>query len=284
MRAPRLLATSLLLLALAPALLAQITEKQALAQLKAANKEQLKLFKQAGKDALSALETALDAMDKDGLGGATPLEAANVVADVVIPFVDSVNFAHASAFYSTVSAAEDTLVALANGADLAGVYAPDYYFGTGGTLDDGRDALDKEAAKLRASALKRIEKSLAKAEKSEGLAFALELRLPTRELATGLTQYGGLGIGQGPSFDVMISVSSLEAGHDGVMLLAGATDESSDQVLVRRMLGADDVSASVPVVNLRFTATFTDLKEGGYAISATQGTAPDTSTSSLGVR
>jgi hypothetical protein len=280
MRTLRTLAASLALLALTPSALASPASK-AVAVVKASTKAHLKEFKQAGAAALAELDTELDTLDGTFTTDTTPIEAAAAVTDALTVFLDAVAAAYANAVTGVISDAEEALHTFADGADLHGLYPDDFYYGTGGALDDSKATMDKEAGKLRTAALKRIDKTFAKAE-AAGLGFAVHLRLPSRDLGNQIDADGGFGIVQSATIDLVLSVSRLADASDGVLVVSGPSDTTGDVTVIRQhFLDADEVSVSCIT---RFVATFTGLVEGGYTVGAHQGTGEPASTDSIGVR
>src|SRR5262245_23716770 len=94
---PRGLVILLGALVLAAPLSAQITAKQALAQLKSANKARLKELKAAGKDALAALDVALIEFVADSTPQTPPSDAASNAGGMLSDFVAAANSAYAEA-------------------------------------------------------------------------------------------------------------------------------------------------------------------------------------------
>jgi len=276
----RALATCLVLLALVPSALADPGSK-AVAAVKASNKAHLKEFKKAGAAALAELDAQLDALYGTFATDTTPTAAALAVGDALIVFADAVEEAYGSAVNGVVNDANEALHALADGEILHGLYPVDFYYGTGGVLDDSKATMDKQAGKLRVAALKRLDKSFAKAE-AAGLGFAVELRLPSRDMGNQVDADGGFGIIQSATIDFVLSVSRLADANDGVLVVSGISDDSDDVTVLRQHF-LDAEEASVPC-DTRFVAAFTGLAEGGYTVGVRQGTGEPASTDSIGVR
>ncbi|HEX5009218.1 MAG TPA: hypothetical protein VFY71_02360 [Planctomycetota bacterium] len=276
----RALPTCLALLTLVPSALA-IPASKAVAAVKASNKAHLKELKQAGAAALTELDAQLDALDGTFATDTTPSDAAAAVGDALIGFVDAVEAAYGSAVNGVVNDANEALHAFADGEILHGLYPVDFYYGTGGVLDDSKATMDKEAGKLRVAALKRIGKTIAKAE-AAGLGFAVELRLPSRDKGNQVDADGGFEIIQSATIDLVLSVSRLADANDGVLVVSGISDDSDDVTVLRQHF-LDAEVASVPC-DPRFIATFTGLAEGGYTVGVQQGTGEPASTGSIGVR
>lgn len=276
----RTLAASFALLALTPAVLASDTSK-AIATVKASTKSHLKEFKQAGAAALADLDTALDALDGTFSAATTPTVAAAGASDAITAFLAAVVSAHGVAVKGVVGDADLALETLAHGGQLNGIYPDDFYFGTGGALDDSRTAMDKQAGKLRTAALKRIGKTFAKAE-AVGLGFAMHMRFPSRDLGNQVDQGAAFGKLQGASIDLVLSVSRLADANDGVIVVSGPSDLSGDVTVdAQHYFEGDEATVSC---FSRFSATFTALAEGGYTVGAIQGKGLPASTDSIGVR
>jgi hypothetical protein len=275
MSALRSSAALLAALVLVPSLAAQISDKQAVAEVKTTSKAQIKAFKQNGAAALGTLDAALKSAEAQ-LGPASDLSTVTTqVGTAAITFVSTMNTDYANAIDLTASAAMQALVALANGGNLTGLYPKDLYFGTGGVLDAHRKSMAAAALKLRDAARKRLAKTQALAEKQAGLGLIVEVDLPTVADAHTVNQDDNFGFGERSRFDVVVSASKLDTAHDGVLIIAGSTDNTDDGVSV----GFDgpngstnSVDATADVSTGRFLALFTGEPEGGYGVWAKQGT------------
>ena len=281
----RTLAASLALLALAHAAAAQLTEKQAVAELKAASKDQLKTFKQAGADAISALNDALAGVEGELSGSTLPTPFAEAVNQAVLGFLVSVEGAYEDASFGFGDSGAQTLQSLGGGGTLGGVYPKDFVPGAGGVIDQFHVALDKAAAKLHDAAVKRLAKTAAKAEKVAGLALAVELRLPSRELSQMVDQNSVQSLGEGARLDAVVAASLEGAVHDGVIEVSGTTTDLADDIDVGIESAAGSLSSgatSVPVGG-RFGVELLSLPEGACIAFVKQAGLPF-STVSIGLR
>jgi hypothetical protein len=271
----RVLAASLSLLTLAQAAAAQITDKQAVAQVKLTSKAQVKAFKQNGAAALGTLDAALKSAEAQLGPGSDVGTVTSQVGTAAITFVSTMNTDYANAIDLTDSAAMQALVSLANGGNLNGLYPKDLYFGTGGVLDAHRKSMATAALKLRDAARKRLAKTQTLAEKQAGIGLIVEVDLPTVVDARTVNQDDEFGFGERSRFDVVVSASKLDTANDGVLIIAGATDNTDDGVSVG-FDGPSSVTDSAGVTpdpsTGRFLAFFTSQPEGGYAVWAKQGT------------
>src|SRR5215470_552448 len=84
-------------LVLVPSLAAQISEKKAVAELKSATKTELKTFKQAGADALKALDDSLAGVEGQLSESSQPTDVTTDAGEAVIAFAMSVETAFALA-------------------------------------------------------------------------------------------------------------------------------------------------------------------------------------------
>src|SRR5262249_33240537 len=151
---------------------------------------------------LAALEgTLTDSLDPDFMSGQ--------LQDRVLPFVEAVNTAFSNAVQNVDGTTQAVLEALADGSDLHGVFPVDLYYGSGGALDNFRTALNKDAAKLHDSAVKRLAKTAALVEKKSSLAVVLELRLPSFERAESVDQADVTSLEDAARLDLVICVSAL---------------------------------------------------------------------------
>jgi hypothetical protein len=267
--------TLALLLVLAPAALAQITEKQAVAQVKTTSKAQIKAFKQNGAAALATLDAALKSAESQLAPASDVGTVTTEVGNAAIAFVSTMNADYVNAIDLTDSASMQALVSLANGGSLNGLYPKDLYFGTGGVLDAHRKSMEAAALKLRDSARKRLAKTQSLAEKKAGISLIVEVELPTVLDARTVNQTDDFGFGERSRFDVLVSASKLDTAHDGVLIIAGSTDNTDDGVSVG-FDGpnglSDDVGATPDPGTGRFLGFFTSVPEGGYGVWAKQGT------------
>ncbi len=167
----------LLALLLAAPAQAQITPKQAAAQLKAATKQALKDFKAelgiaAGQaqGAIKLFELDIDELDASD----DPVDA---LAEALVFHQASVRAAWAAAEQDAAQAAADVVAQLLD-AGSAASDAAGPVIGDGGALDDLRLALDAAARKACTKLGKRLEKSIKKAEAGSLLDLRVRLDAP----------------------------------------------------------------------------------------------------------
>jgi len=276
----------LALLLLTPSTLAQLTEKQAISQAKAAGKVQVSLFKQIGKTALAGLDANLDnleaALDESSAVGTVALNA-GVSA---IEFVVDMNDAYRDAVLQMAAAESTALVEFADGEDLHGVYPEAFYTGTGGLMDAHRKSLLKAATKLRDSANKRLAQFAKKAEDLAGIAVIGRVELPTAKVASALNQPGYNEVGEGLRLDCVLAASALDTAIDGIMVVGGASgDTASDATVTWFREQAETEAALVSVSDDgRWSALFSALKEGNYVVGAEQGALVATDLTEIGLR
>src|SRR5262249_23348921 len=118
----RTFAASLAVLALAHAAAAQITEKEAVAEVKASTKAELKTFKSAGADALKTLNSDLADFEGTLTDATTTDTVLGTLANKVDAFIASVNTAFTDAVQNVDGATANTLDTLANGGSLDGAF------------------------------------------------------------------------------------------------------------------------------------------------------------------
>lgn len=266
----------LALAALANPLSAQLTDKQAVAEVKTASKSQLKAFKQNGAAALGTMDATLKTIEGLLTSSSDVTTVASQVANAAIIFMTTMNDDYFNALDTPPQTAALALQSLANGSDLNGIYPKDLYFGTGGVLDAHRKSMAAAAGKVRDAAIKRLAKTAALAEKVAGIALIVELELPSVVDANELNQNDLLGFSERSRFDVILSASKLGTANDGVLVIAGATDNTNLDVNVEfdgpdGSFGSDVVTPDAG--NGRFTGFFSGLAEGGYGVAAKQGSA-----------
>lgn len=280
---PRLVVLAVLVLATAS--LAQLTEKQAVAQVKADCKEQLAEFKALGKAALASLDADLKIVEA-GLDEATTVSSfGNAVLSAHTDWLDTVHEAWSTALQQMALSTTTALGQFANGSQLEGIYPGSLYSGAGGVLDLHRKALAKSLAKLRDGAAKRLAKCAALAAKDAGLLLTTRLELPALRLMKGANQGELQSMDDGLGLDLVLAVSAADTSDDGFLGVTGVC-ASLDIVTVRwfRGFAADDSVDVEPALSGRFTATFSGLKEGAYTVSATRVIAVFEAAGEIGLR
>ena len=274
-------------LVFAPAALAQLTEGQALAQVKAASKTQLATFKATTKAALATLNTDLAAIE-DQMGGEDhPSDIALFVGNATVTFYTSAENAFSNAIEQMAGAVAGVLGDLADGNDLEGNYPASAYAGSGGVLDAHRKALHKAALKVRDAAVKRLAKTAKLVESELGFSMNVRLNFPAAALAFAVNQQTSSQIDEGARINLVIALSELDQSADGVIMVEGTTGSTADDVSVawRREFGETataDVSADGATGH--FQKSFSGLVEGGYAISVQQTAGPVHDVAEIGVR
>lgn len=282
MRVPLLV--SAVLLALTPPARAQLTDKQAVAEVKAAGKSELANFKQLGKAALAALDADLKVIEAD-LDDATTVNLfSSAVAGAATDFLDTMHPAWTTAFQQV---AVQTSVALTGlqGGGADGVYPEALYKGAGGVPDAFRKSMLKAASKVRDAARKRLAKCAALAEKQAGLALTAQLELPTVAAAYAANPGEAVSAVEGARIDLVLAVSALDALDDGQLVIAG-TSPSLDDVTISwtRTFAESDSTVIEPPKTGRFSADFSGLKEGSYVVAVVQGVPGQDSVGEIGVR
>jgi hypothetical protein len=276
-----------LVLLLAPATLAQVTEAQAVAQVKSAAKTQLATFKSTTKAALATLDTALTEIEAGLDPEDHPSDIAMLIGDALVTFYTSAENAWSNAIEVSGDAAAGALGDLADGGDLAGQYPASLYAGSGGVLDAHRKAVLKAATKLREAAVKRLAKTASRCEKLRGFSLNVRLSLPAAALAFSVNQQTTSQIDEGPRLNVLIAMSALDATEDGVILVEGTSGDESDDATVswRRTFGeTDSEDVDVDLSSGHFQALFLGVLEGGYAVSVQQTAGPVHDVAEIGVR
>ena len=274
MRTPLALALIAVLLSVASPASAQLTEKEAVKQVKDSSKSQVKAFKQNAAAALGTLDANLKTVEDLITESSDAAVLMSQIANMGQEYMESLNEAFAGAKSLVDSAAALALDALADGGDLQGLFPEELHYGSGGVLDKNLAALVKAGMKSRDAAVKRIAKANAKAEKEANIAITFELRFPTRTEVFAIAQGGLLSLAQTTTIDVIFGASDLDAAADGVLFFAGETDDDGDVTVdYFNATGGFDSATSAPSPGtLRFAGFFTGLEEGGYVVDAKQGT------------
>jgi hypothetical protein len=282
MRPVRLLVPLALLVLSAPAL-AQLTEKQAVAEVKAAGKSALSEFKQLGKASLASLDAELKVIEA-GLDDTTTVATfSSGVSNALIEFLGTLDDAWETSLLG-FGLATTTAMAQLDGGGADGVYPESVYAGAGGVVDAFRKSLLKAAHKVRDAAIKRLAKCAAKAEKA-GLALTVRLELPATAVAYFANPGASGPLNEDARIDLALAVSALDTLVDGSLVVSGTTGLAEDVTVTWARSFAEEDSVSVePEVSGRFLASFTALKEGSYAVGAVQGTGLLDAVADIGVR
>jgi hypothetical protein len=262
----------LVVLALGTPAVAQVTEKEAVKQVEATSKVQLKAFKQNAAAALATLDASLKGLEATLPEDAEAAEVCAIVGSAASEFLATLNDAADDAKAVVDFAAKDAMNAIADGADLEGLYPEALYYGGGGVLDKHRAAVTKAGAKSRDAAVKRLAKTATKLEKVASIALGFELRFPTRPNAIAITQGGLGGLAHTATLDLIVSASDLDLQDDGALFLAGQAGFESDVELNFSTTGVDDsIDATPSPGTLRIQALFQSLPENGYVVGCRQG-------------
>jgi hypothetical protein len=287
MRIDLVLGSVLVLSALHP-VAAQISEKEAIAQVKAATKAQVKAFKQNAAAALTTLDASLDTLDDLLTESTDAATVASQFTGMAIEYMASINEAYVGAKSLVADAASLSLDALADGGDLQGLYPEDFSYGSGGALDKARAQLQHVGIKSRDAAQKRLAKSAALAEKVAHVAITCRLDFPQRANPQAVNQGDSPVVSQACTLDVVVGVSDLDVADDGILLFAGATAETGTDVTVGYTgpAFASEIATTDPDPGTgRFLGVFTSLPEGGYAVFANQTASfPHPGVGEIGVR
>jgi hypothetical protein len=280
-----ILAVAVTLAAVASPAAGQAAEKQAVAAVKAAGKEQLKAFKQVGAMALSVLDSTLDIVDAELAADSAGGTLGEGMAAAIVDFLVDLDEPYGEAILAVEQAAADALATLADGGDLAGLYPEDLYAGTGGALDDARARLEKEGQKLRKAALKRIAKTSAKADKVANIAVTVKLLFPAYPYTTAVNQGETVVLTQTIRIDFALAASDLDEAADGFLFASGFTvaNEDVEFAFFRTGLESGEVVATEASPD-RFTGSFQSMVEGGYALFTKQGSAQNADTLAIGLR
>lgn len=264
-------ALTLLAGAAAPAS-AQLSEKEAIQQVKDASKAQPKAFKQNAAAALTTLDANLQTVEGLLTEGSDAATVGSQVASMAIVYMTSLNDAAASAKAFVEASATLALESLADGGDLQGLFPDDFSYGGGGVLDKHRAALTKAGSKSRDAATKRIAKAAAKAEKVANIAIQSELRFPTRNVPAAVNQGDSVGLAQTATIDIIVAASDLDSGNDGLLAFGGSTGTDGTGVDVTYFTVGINESDETSPVDGRWAIVFQGLHEGGYVVSAKQAT------------
>lgn len=281
------LAVLCLLLGAAPAS-AQLTEKEAVKALKSEVKNESKDAKTAIKNAVSSLNDALKALVSDVKNGNFGVAQELALQDALKDFQSDLLFAVFLAQVDLVGGVDDILPELS---PTAGIYPTDFYFGSGGLLDDFEARVHKEYAKGLAKADKSLAK-LAKALEGEGIGFTWRLVFQRRLLAVSYNPGDGAPVEGGRTvLGLLYALSDLEAADDGELCVIGGAPNTIDDVHIELVGGQPQATVSDTTVGEAvgeetvLCHCFENLTEGNYRVEVwPEDERIDGHWSSLGVR
>ncbi len=269
----------LAVLCLSSALHAQLSGKQAVAQLKGDLKDGFKEFKQAVATAAQAFDANLDTTDDLLVAGATISSFVGNLAGSAQTVQEAVRTAIEEAYDHAADDLASALEALDPAIDLTLGYPEAFVPGAGGPLDDFEADVRRSVAKTYVKLNKRLGKSAGAAEK-QGVGLSVRLVPPVD--AFGYNAAAGdklLDPSTPVRIDAVVAASLLAEDDDGVLTImgiamAGGADVTIDLFSVAA--GSDQVAASVIQGSDRWAASITDydgsggLPEVGYTIVANQ--------------
>jgi hypothetical protein len=212
---------------------AQLTGKQATAQLRAVSKQSLKDAKAAFKDARDAALDQIEAYE-------VALEADGFVQDDAVALFDALNaflgalqVSERAACTDFAAATLDLLVQVDDFSVVQGEYPEDFQQGTGGVADELRAAVAKEAEKASASVFKRLDKTAKLLETKQDVLMTVVRRpLPPGLLDVAVNQGALVSYADAPqlTIDLALTFSSSSVLGDGLAFLAGTGSEALTSV------------------------------------------------------
>lgn len=266
-----LLARLLFVLALAPALAAQVTAGKAVSIAKAGLKAALKVEKVALKAVEDQLGASIDALAQLAQSGPITVELLEGVAPTWLAGMEELGGAVSDARIDAAAAANEALVALAGAEDLDGEFPTAFYFGGDGFADD----ITRKTALLAEQTLDRLRKRADKATKTAaasgvGLSFVMKAPNFTLNGPTVFSEGGGITSGLGAGCLLFaIGTSAIGSGGDGLLLVGGQVSGVGDAVDIRVLTPFDgdqvNVTAVVPESvdeSLHFAGVIDDGGEG----------------------
>jgi hypothetical protein len=270
---------------------AQITEAEARKQFKAALADAQAELKASLAETKAVFIDELEIFEELVKQGNYDLPAVEDLFTDVQELMGNIGQAVRSVGNDISLAASDALGALANGADLDGLFPDDFYPGDGGAIDKLRAAVRKAQDKTIAAVLKRLKKTRKLTEQHAGVGLTVSLAAPADVRDLTWDEAGGFFFSNESALtcDTLIAVSELGVPTDGVLHLGGTANPNLDEVTVE-LLGplTNTFSGGVPTSGAeRWGVVFDDVTgvpEGVYAVSATQGTDGPLATGSIGVR
>jgi hypothetical protein len=271
--------TVLSLVALAPAGAAQLTEKQADAQLKAATKQARKDHAASLKLRLAALDVDIDtflAANEDGVVDASFTD----LFDDVVRFQMDLYFDFVAFHGSAVDAAIELLDQFADGGDLDGAYPDEFRFGTGAALDDLRSAMQATQAKTLTKARQLLEQAAGKLAKLGDARITFLLEPATMDGRDGFIQGATTGQTRDPLvLHTVLALGLQSVSGGGLLLAAGNGDVDGDPITVRAVVegGLQTATPTFPELGSPYWTAVVDaggagLADGNAYVVAYQGT------------
>lgn len=243
---------AVVLLVTAP-LAAQVDDKAAVAQFKEDTKPLLKDFKSASNELKGVLTDAIEAFEDDLPGAADPVATADTLAEAVQSFHSGLRGLLLDVSLGADTAWQEALAANAGGTPLDGIYPEGLVSGDGGAVDDFRQSVDKQVAKIVSSLNKRLDKAEKSAE-SDGFGLLAWSGVPGGLNASAASE--DLAGGSFPPFsiDIVVSFSDLATGGDGVLWVGGSAN--SDELPVTVTLTQGLVTRDEAVVPVETNQTW----------------------------
>lgn len=287
-----MLRLALVVFGLSGALSAQLTEKQAIQQLKGDLKASLKVVRQSLAAASGAFDSGVDAADGLLASGATADEFIASLTIAAQQLQEDVRIAVEFAYIHASQHASLALGALDPAIDLTLGYPRDMLPGSGGALDDFEISLRKEVEKAYLKLNKRLEQSAKSAEKN-GVGLTWRLVPPVEAFAYVAT--AGLST-ETPALplriDFVLAVSELAEDDDAQIVVGGVANLEAGLVSVEFDTGSasdSEVSTVLPATGRWLTGLIDfDLTGGvpevGYMLIATQGEGDAITSVPFGVR
>ncbi|HEX5010402.1 MAG TPA: hypothetical protein VFY71_08365 [Planctomycetota bacterium] len=212
---------------------AQLTGKQATAQLRAASKQTLKDAKAAFKDAHDAALEQIEAYEAALKADGFAQDDAVALLGELNAFVGALQVAERAACSDFALAMLDLLVQVDDFSVMQGEYPEDFQQGTGGVADELHAALAKEAEKASASVFKRLDKTAKLLEKEQDVLMTVVRRpLPPGLLDVAVNQGAVIAWADAPqlTIDLALTFSSSSVLGDGLAFLAGTGSEALTSV------------------------------------------------------
>jgi len=214
---------------------AQLTGKQATAQLRAASKQTLKDARSSFKDAKDAALDQIEAYEEALAANGFVQDDAIELFGNLDAFLGALQGSLRGACSDFTESALDLLLQVDDFSVVQGDYPEDFQLGTGGVLDDLHAALAKEAEKASVAVFKRLDKTAGLLEKQQDVLMTVV----RRPLAAGLLDFavnhgGASSYADAPqlTIDLALTFSSSSVLGDGLAFLAGTGSESLTSVAV----------------------------------------------------
>jgi len=268
---------------------AQISESEAVSNLKAACTGKLVLIKAELKATQDGFAGALVVFESGVVSGGATLESLAELFLVLKDLQSEIGATIEERCLELDIEACDQLVLLQGGGDLLGHYPRDFHPQGDGALEKFRANVDKALAKTIAAANKRLGKTIKLLANESGLLVNVLLAPPLRPRDNA----PGPGVVVQPvtkpaGIDVVVAGSFEGLDGDGVLLIGGSADLGLGDVTVA-WWEAEGVGPAAGVAEpsglngFAFTTT-ADLSEGNYTLWATQGAGGASVTASIGIR